>query len=180
MAEVFILANFSRNQIIKKLAQLAAKKEIEETERGKFKIVPNINTYTGILEVTSKGTGYVIVEDLEEGVFIPNNNLNKALNGDEVEVYIYRRKRRGKSEGEISKIISRKKSEFVGVIEIQKNYAFVNMQDGKMYTDIFVPKNKIGEAEDIASMANFLLSEHAKWVTGQIIHVDGGMSAIKN
>lgn len=137
----------SRNQIIKKLTQLAAKKQIEEVERGKFKIIPNINTYTGILEITSKGTGYVIVEGIEEDIFIPNNNLNKALHGDEVEVYIYRRKRRGKSEGEISKIISRKKSEFVGVIEIQKNYAFVNMQDSRMYTDIFVPKNKIGEAE---------------------------------
>jgi len=138
----------SRNQIIKKLAQLAAKKEIEEIERGKFKIVPNINTYSGILEITSKGTGYVIVQDLDDDIFIPNNNLNKALNGDEVEVYIYKRRRRGKSEGEISRIISRKKDEFVGVIEIQKNYAFVNMQDARMYTDIFVPKNKIKDAED--------------------------------
>ncbi len=138
----------SRNQIIKKLAQLAAKKQIEEIDRGKFKIVPNINTYTGKLEITSKGTGYVVVQDLEEDIFIPNNNLNKALHGDEVEVYVYRRKRRGKSEGEISRIVSRKRDEFVGVIEIQKNYAFVNMQDTKMYTDVFIPKNKIGEAED--------------------------------
>ncbi|WP_299314225.1 ribonuclease R [uncultured Aquimarina sp.] len=138
----------SRNQIIKKLSQLAAKKEIEEIDRGKFKIVPNINTYSGRLDITSKGTGYVIVPDLEDDIFIPNNNLNKALNGDEVEVYVYKRKRRGKSEGEITRIISRKKDEFVGVIEIQKNYAFVNMQDGKMYTDIFVPKNKIKGAED--------------------------------
>ncbi|MDY8135314.1 ribonuclease R [Aquimarina sp. 2201CG5-10] len=138
----------SRNQIIKKLAQLAAKKQIEEVGRGKFKIIPNINTYTGILEITSKGSGYVIVEDLEDDIFIPNNNLNKALDGDQVEVYVYKRKRRGKSEGEISRIISRKKNEFVGVIEIQKNYAFVNMQDSRMYTDIFIPKNKINTAED--------------------------------
>ena len=138
----------SRNQIIKKLAQLAAKKQIEEVERGKFKIVLGGNIYTGKLEVTSKGAGYVIVEELEDDVYIPANNLNKALDGDEVEVYIYKRKRRGKSEGEISRIIARKRDEFVGVVEIQKNYAFVNTQDGKMYTDIFVPKNKIGKAED--------------------------------
>ncbi len=137
----------SRNQIIKKLAQLAAKKQIEEVERGKFKIIPNINTFTGRLEITAKGTGYVVVEDLEDDIFIPNNNLNKALDGDEVEVYVYRRKRRGKSEGEITRIINRKRNEFVGVIELQKNYGFVNVQDGKMYTDIFVPKNKIGKSE---------------------------------
>ncbi len=138
----------SRNQVIKKLAQLAAKKEIEEVERGKFKIIPNNNTYTGILEITSKGSGYVVVKDFDDDIFIPNNNLNKALHGDEVEVYVYRRKRNGKSEGEIVRIIARKKSEFVGVIEIQKNYAFVNMQDSRMYTDIFIPKNKISDAED--------------------------------
>ncbi len=138
----------SRNQIIKKLSQLAAKKQIEEVDRGKFKIIANINTYTGILDITSKGSGYVIVEDLDDDIFVPNNNLNKALHGDEVEVYIYRRKRRGKSEGEISRIITRKREEFVGVIEIQKNYAFVSIQDSKMYTDIFIPKNKIGDAED--------------------------------
>ncbi|WP_025742234.1 ribonuclease R [Aquimarina pacifica] len=138
----------SRNQIIKTLSQLAAKKQIEEVERGKFKIIPNINTYTGFLEITSKGTGYVVVKDLEEDIFIPSNNLNKALHGDEVEVYVYRRRRRGKNEGEITRIITRKKSEFVGVIEIQKKYAFVNMQDSRMYTDIFVAKNKIGNAED--------------------------------
>ncbi len=138
----------SRNQIVKKLSQLAAKKEIEEITRGKFKIVPNVNTYTGILDITSKGSGYVIVEELEEDIFIPSMNLNKALHGDEVEVYVYKRRRRGKSEGEITRIIKRKRDEFVGVIEIQKNYAFVNMQDGRMYTDIFVPIKKIKDAED--------------------------------
>lgn len=34
-------------------------------------------------------------------------------------------------------------------------------------------------ADDIANMAAFLLSEKASWITGQIFHVDGGMSAIK-
>jgi enoyl-[acyl-carrier-protein] reductase (NADH) len=37
----------------------------------------------------------------------------------------------------------------------------------------------LGEAEDIAQVAFFLLSENAAWITGQIMHVDGGISAIK-
>ena len=41
------------------------------------------------------------------------------------------------------------------------------------------PLKKIGTAEDIASMACFLLSDQAAWITGQIMHVDGGMSSIK-
>ena len=41
------------------------------------------------------------------------------------------------------------------------------------------PLKRIGTAEDIANMAQFLISEKASWITGQIFHVDGGMSAIK-
>jgi NAD(P)-dependent dehydrogenase (short-subunit alcohol dehydrogenase family) len=41
------------------------------------------------------------------------------------------------------------------------------------------PLKRLGEAEDIAQVAFFLLSENAAWITGQIMHVDGGISAIK-
>lgn len=42
------------------------------------------------------------------------------------------------------------------------------------------PLKSIGQAENIAEAATFLLSEKSKWITGQILHVDGGMSTIKN
>jgi NAD(P)-dependent dehydrogenase (short-subunit alcohol dehydrogenase family) len=41
------------------------------------------------------------------------------------------------------------------------------------------PLKKIGSPEEIAEAAAFLLSEGASWTTGQIMHIDGGMSAIK-
>lgn len=42
------------------------------------------------------------------------------------------------------------------------------------------PLQKIGDPEDIAAMAAFLLSPQAAWISGQILHVDGGMSSLKN
>lgn len=41
------------------------------------------------------------------------------------------------------------------------------------------PLKKIGEASDLAHMTSFLLSEKAQWMTGQIIHLDGGMSSLR-
>jgi NAD(P)-dependent dehydrogenase (short-subunit alcohol dehydrogenase family) len=41
------------------------------------------------------------------------------------------------------------------------------------------PMKKVGSAEDIAEIAAFLLSEKSSWITGQIIHVDGGFSTLK-
>ena len=56
----------SRNQIIKTLQQLKLKNEIEEVERGKFKIIISTEYHTGILDISSKGYGYVICDDFEE------------------------------------------------------------------------------------------------------------------
>lgn len=41
------------------------------------------------------------------------------------------------------------------------------------------PLESIGSPEDIASTAAFLLSDSSKWMTGQILHVDGGLSSVK-
>ena len=138
----------SRNQIIKKLQQLKAKQEIEEVERGKFRIIITTEYHTGILDISSKGSGYVICDDFNEDIFIASNNINKALDNDEVEVYVYKRRKRGKLEGEITQVLKRAKSDYVGVIQINKNYAFVVPDSSKMYKDIFVPINKTMGAED--------------------------------
>lgn len=138
----------SRNQIIRSLAQLTAKQKIEEVERGRFRILADVDTFIGKVDMTSKGGAYVIVEELDDDIFVPSNNLNRALDGDEVEVYVYKRRRNKKSEGEITSVISRKRTEFVGVLQLKENFGFVVMSDPKMYTDIFVSRDDIGEAKD--------------------------------
>jgi NAD(P)-dependent dehydrogenase (short-subunit alcohol dehydrogenase family) len=41
------------------------------------------------------------------------------------------------------------------------------------------PLKKIGEPENIAELVAFLVSNKSSWITGQIIHIDGGMSSVK-
>lgn len=40
------------------------------------------------------------------------------------------------------------------------------------------PLKRFGKPEDSAQMASFLLSEKSSWISGQIFHVDGGMSTL--
>jgi ribonuclease R len=138
----------SRNEIIKDLKILAAQKVIIETEPGKY-LVKAISQdyYEGTIDMTSRKTAYFICEEFEEDVFIPTNNLNHALDKDKVKVYVYNRRKGKRPEGEVIEVLERNKSEFVGVIDIQKNFAFVTTANAKMYTDIFIPKDKIGEAQ---------------------------------
>jgi len=41
------------------------------------------------------------------------------------------------------------------------------------------PISKIGDTDDILPVIKWLLSPQTKWVTGQTIHVDGGLSTVK-
>ena len=138
----------SRNQIIKDLKLLAASKKIIESDPGKYLIkATSKEYYEGTIDMTSRKTAYFICSEFEEDVFIPNNNLNHALDKDTVKVYVYNKRSGRRAEGEVIEIVERAKTDFVGVIDIQKNFAFVSTANPKMYTDIFIPKDKLGEAE---------------------------------
>ncbi|NBO23881.1 MAG: SDR family oxidoreductase [Chlamydiae bacterium] len=41
------------------------------------------------------------------------------------------------------------------------------------------PLQRIGQPSDIAKLARFLLTEESSWITGQVIHIDGGLSTLK-
>ena len=137
----------SRNEIIRDLKILKSQDKIHETEIGKYQIISKAEYYEGIIDMTSRKNGYFVCEDLEDDVFVPFINLNHALDGDKVKAYIYNRRSSRKPEAEVLEILERKKTEFVGVIDIQKNFAFVSTANAKMYTDIFIPKNKINAAD---------------------------------
>jgi ribonuclease R/exosome complex exonuclease DIS3/RRP44 len=137
----------SRNEIIRDLKILKAQDKIHETEIGKYQIISKAEYYEGTIDMTSRKTGYFVCDELEDDVFVPFINLNHALDGDKVKAYIYNRRSSRRPEAEVLEILERAKTEFVGVIDIQKNFAFVTTAHAKMYTDIFIPKNKINNAE---------------------------------
>ncbi len=139
----------SRNEIIKDLKILAAQKIIIESTPGSFLIKAISQDYfEGKIDMTSRRTAYFVSGELEEDVFIPTNNLNHALDKDTVKVYVYNRRKGRKPEGEVIEVLERHKEEFVGVIDIQKNFAFVSTANPKMYTDIFIPKDRYNGAEN--------------------------------
>ena len=138
----------SRNQIIKDLKILASQNKIIESEPGKYLIkAASQDYYEGKIDMTGRKTAFFVCPDLDDDVFIPTANLNRALDKDIVKVYVYNRRKGKRPEGEVIEVVERHKTDFVGVIDIQKNFAFVSTANPKMYTDIFIPKDKLGEAE---------------------------------
>lgn len=55
----------------------------------------------------------------------------------------------------------------------------LSSDEKKKTSDDRHPLKRIGEPEDVAKLAAFLLSPQSSWITGQIIHADGGLSSIR-
>lgn len=55
---------------------------------------------------------------------------------------------------------------------------FLSNDDKKENSAQRHPLKRVGTSEDMAQMASFLLSEKSSWISGQILHVDGGMSTL--
>ncbi len=138
----------SKQQLLLKLEELKAQKKIKEEDRGKYVLDAAKNYHIGTLDVTSSGNAYFICDDFETDAFINKNSIGGGLNGDTVKAYIYKRKQRNKLEGEVVEIIERKKTSFVGTLQLSARFGFVVADDRGMSNDIFIPKDKIGEALD--------------------------------
>ncbi|MFZ2149801.1 MAG: ribonuclease R [Minisyncoccia bacterium] len=100
----------------------------------------------GIISISSKGTGYVKVLGHTDDIEIDFNHLNTAMHGDLVEVSLHA-KSHGRTTGEITKIVSRAKKAFAGIIETENKMFFLKPDDTKMYTDILIPHGMLGGAK---------------------------------
>ena len=103
--------------------------------------------FQGIINFSNKR--YPIVEcDKINHVIKLSNNIVNFLHGDLVEFEILNRKRKGFYTANIISLVKRNKEEYVGIIQINKNFAFTIIDDRKIHSDIFIPSNNIGDAQD--------------------------------
>ncbi len=137
-----------RNQLIRALKEMNAADRLDEVTRGKYVLVKQTHYHEGIVDITSRGNAYVVCEDLEHDVYVPSRNLNHALNKDLVRIYVYKRRKNSKLEGDIVGILERSKYEYVGVLQKYNDYGFVVPDDPKMYADIFIAPENLLEARD--------------------------------
>lgn len=84
--------------------QLGEKGELEEISTGRYKMRQRGAYITGEVELTAKGSAYIISNESKEDVFVAFPNLKHALNGDKVKVLVYARSRDRRPEGEVVEI----------------------------------------------------------------------------
>lgn len=133
----------------------------------KYLLAPNVTSgLTGTLSLMDGGNyGFVVLKNSSmKDVFIPARHLNTAFNGDTVEVSLLAQKRGKNIEGEIVKVISRKREEIIGTLRKTKSFYFVEPDDRDIHRDIYIDKKNLGKAKD----GDLVVIENIEWTNPQL------------
>ena len=103
----------------------------------------------GRLDISRSGMGYVIVEGMEKDILVRPNDFNRAFHGDIVRVQVAKDSARGKRvEGTVTDVAERKQTEFIGNIQVNKNFAFFVPASEKPIPDFYIAADKLNGATD--------------------------------
>lgn len=129
-------------------------------------------TLKGVLDITRSGMGFVIVPDSETDILIRPGDFNTALHGDTVRVKLKSGAGR-RLQGVVEDVLQRKRTEFVGHLEMNKGFAFFVAEMDKPMPDIFIPLENIKGAKNNDRVVVKLLSweKDGRRPIGEVINV---------
>jgi len=170
-----ITDSHNKRLISQVLDYLKERGDLVEVYTGKYKLKSQGGYIMGKVDLTRFGYAFIVSDDIQEDVFVSRNNLNQALNGDLVKVYLYASRKGKRMEGEIVEVIERSRKTFVGIIEIAQHFAFLNPDSKQMPYDLFIPLDKLKGGTDgqkaIARIADW--PKGSKNPVGEIVEVLG-------
>ena len=128
-------------QIIDAMKQMVVSGTLTEEHRGAYRLLEKTSTLITSIKNTNSRGAYANIDE-ENEVFIPKEYAQFTLAGDEVEVLLFQ-KQKNKQEGEVIKVINRKKEEFVGIIDNSSSNYFLIADDKKVSFDVFLPPKTV-------------------------------------
>lgn len=151
-----------RFALLETLEELKHQGFVTEKEIGKYQAKENKIYETGTIDFTTQGTAFVIISPELPDVFIPFRKTRDALQGDLVKIAVQPQRGREKPEGEVIEVIQRKKTKYVGTIQINPKFAFVVPDYTKIHVDFFIPIHDINGAQN----GQKVLVELTEWKKG--------------
>lgn len=145
MAAVLQIPREQRDELKEVLDVLVAEGKIALSKRGKYS-VGHAEHLKGIFQANARGFGFVTPEEGGDDVFIPEENLCGAFQGDEVEYIITAAPQGRRKEGKVVRILSHGVTRVVGLYEKCKSFGFVRPDNQRYLKDIYIPAGKEGNA----------------------------------
>ncbi len=122
------------------------------TRTGKrFKLyqVPSSNKVTGVLQIVNGGFGFVVLKNSRmNDIFIAARNMGAAFHGDTVEAVLFANKKGRNLEGQVVRVLERKRSEIVGTLKKSKSFFFIEPDDVSVHRDIYINADDLKNARE--------------------------------
>ncbi len=136
----------TRKVIVTVLIDLANEGTLRQNGFQAYQLNNNLDVLEGELQLTQRGSGFVIISKNEKDIFIPPHHIGQAIDGDIVKVAITKDggERR---EGRIVEIVSRERTQFVGTIQVKDQQGFLLPDNSKTGLKIIIPKEKLNGAK---------------------------------
>lgn len=131
------------------------------------------NVHTGIVDLTRSGAAYVIVDGMEEDIYVSAKNAGGAMNRDRVEVDIISNRKGRKPEGRIVSVVKRAIEQVMGTLRMFKSFAVVVPDRINIRFDIIVQLDKLMGAVDGDKVVAKITSWEKESPSGEIVHVLG-------
>ena len=138
IAAVLQIPREQRDELKEVLTALAAEGKIYVTPKGKY-VKGQASHQSGVFQANARGFGFVIPAEGAQDVFISEENVGGALDGDQVEFVITKSPEEKRQEGKIVKVVSRAVTKVVGMYEKSRNFGFVRPDNQRVQTDIYIP-----------------------------------------
>ncbi|XCP86260.1 ribonuclease R [Roseburia hominis] len=138
LAIVLQVPREEKNELRKIMDDLEREGKVHVTQKGKY-VKGEARQLRGIFQANARGFGFVTVEGEAEDIFISEEDLGGAMQGDEVEVILTGSPSGRRREGKIARILTRGTRQLVGYYQSRKNYGFVVPDNARFLQDIFVP-----------------------------------------
>ncbi|MFM6936021.1 MAG: ribonuclease R [Flavobacteriales bacterium] len=137
----------SRQIVFEGLNALATRNAIKRVNHFTFSSNKETNLVEGIIQLTQRGAGFVVVEGKEKDVFIAPQNIGQALNGDRVKVRVFK-SGPNRDEGAVVEIKERERTQFVGTIKFSEKQALLIPDNHRSGIEIRIAKENLKGARN--------------------------------
>ncbi|MBK8702062.1 MAG: ribonuclease R [Saprospiraceae bacterium] len=119
--------------------------------------------YTGRVDLTRTGAAYVIVDNLEHDIYVPERNTGNAMHRDIVKVEVPKRSSRQKPEGKIIEVITRSLSHVLGTLRVFHHYSIVFPDAATRFPEVLIKEDDLMGAQD----GDKVVAKITSWGQGQ-------------
>lgn len=137
----------TRQLVLDSLNRLVSSSALKRINPFTFVLGKLDSLFEGTIQLTQRGSGFVVCEGEDKDIFIAPQNIGQALNGDIVKVRVFKKGQK-RDEGAIIEIKERARTQFVGTLKTKEGGALLIPDNNRVSTEIQITKENLNGARE--------------------------------